>query len=122
MTGIDEAIRRALSEEDARLLERFGADLPLPQQVQDSFRGHLGWLNALSWAIGFVVFGVGLYCGWRFLQTDDTAAMLRWGMGLTLCALAIMLIKLFAWMELEKNAVVREVKRLELQVARLAAR
>jgi hypothetical protein len=122
MTSIDEAIRKALSDEDARLLERFGADLPLPQQLQDSFRGHLGWLNAISWAAGFAIFGGGLYCGWRFLQAPDTAAMLRWAVGLLLCAMGLMLIKLFAWLELEKNAVVREVKRLELQVARLAAR
>jgi hypothetical protein len=122
MTSIDEAIRKALSDEDARLLDRFGADLPLPQQLQDSFRGHLAWLNVLSWAAGFAIFGVGLYCGWRFLQAPDTAAMLRWAVGLLLCAMGLMLIKLFAWLELEKNAVVREVKRLELQVARLAAR
>lgn len=122
MTSIDDAIRRALSDEDAKLLERFGADLPLPQQVQDSFRGHLGWLNALSWLVGVVVFAFGVYCGWRFLAAAAVPDMLRWGMAVLLCALAVMLIKVFAWMEIEKNAVLREVKRLELQVARLAAR
>jgi hypothetical protein len=122
MTGIDEAIRSALSDEDARLLERFGADLPLPQQLQDSFRGHMGLINAISWAAGFVIFGVAVYCGWRFLQAADTAGMLRWAVGLLIAAMALLAIKIFAWMELEKNAVVREVKRLELQVARLAAR
>ena len=122
MTSIDEAIRRALSDEDAKLLERFGADLPLADQVQDSFRGHLGWLNALSWLVGLALFAVGLYCGWRFLAAADTADTLRWGMGVLLSAMGLMLIKIFAWMEIEKNAVVREVKRLELQVARLAAR
>jgi hypothetical protein len=122
MTSIDEAIRRALSDEDAKLLERFGADLPLADQVQDSFRGHLGWLNALSWLVGLALFAVGLYCGWRFLAAAETADTLRWGMGVLLSAMGLMLIKIFAWMEIEKNAVVREVKRLELQVARLAAR
>jgi hypothetical protein len=31
------------------------------------------------------------------------------------------LVKVWFWMELQKNAIVREVKRLELQVASLAA-
>lgn len=122
MTSIDDAIRSALSDEDAKLLDRFRADLPLPQQVQDSFRGHMAWINAVNWAAGFVIFGVGAYCGWRFLQATGAESLIRWGVGVLLCAMAVSLIKVFAWMEFEKNAVVREVKRLELQVARLAAR
>jgi hypothetical protein len=122
MNTIDDAIRSALSEEDARLLERFRADLPLPQQLGDTFRGHMGVWNAISWVMGFVIFALGLYCAWRFLQAPAVEPMLRWGVGLLLCAMAVLGIKLFSWMELEKNAIVREVKRLELQVARLAAR
>jgi hypothetical protein len=122
MNSIDDAIRSALSEEDARLLDRFRADLPLPQQLTDTFRGHMGVWNAISWVMGFAIFALGLYCGWRFLQAPGVESMLRWAVGLLLCAFALHGIKLFAWMELEKNAVVREVKRLELQVARLAAR
>jgi hypothetical protein len=122
MTDIDDAIRGALSEEDARLLERFRADLPLPQQLMDSFRGQLAWLNVLSWIMGFVIFAVGVYCAWRFLTVSDVAAMLRWALGVIIAGMGLQLIKLFSWMEIEKNAIVREVKRLELQVARLSAR
>ena len=35
---------------------------------------------------------------------------------------AVSMLKLWAWMEIEKNCTVREIKRLELQVARLAQR
>ena len=36
-------------------------------------------------------------------------------------AVGLALIKLWSWLELQKNAIVREVKRLEIQVASLAA-
>jgi hypothetical protein len=34
----------------------------------------------------------------------------------------VAILKIWFWMEMHKNAVLREVKRLELQIARLAAR
>lgn len=37
-------------------------------------------------------------------------------------AVAVAMLKIWSWMEMHKNQVLREVKRLELQVARLAAR
>ena len=48
--------------------------------------------------------------------------MLLWGGGAAIGLTALAMVKMWFWMELEKNAIVREVKRLELQVARLVAR
>jgi hypothetical protein len=47
--------------------------------------------------------------------------MLRWGAASALAFAGISLIKVWFWLELQKNAIVREVKRLEVQVASLAA-
>ena len=47
--------------------------------------------------------------------------MLHWGAASALAFAGVPFIKLWFWLELEKNAVVREVKRLEVQVASLAA-
>ena len=48
--------------------------------------------------------------------------MLLWGAGGGLAILALALVKVWFWMELQKNAIVREVKRLELQTALLVSR
>ena len=122
MTQIDEAIRQALSAEDAKVLERYGADQPLPQQIFDVFRGRMGPLNAIVWVVAVALFAVTLWAGWRFLNAPDVAGMLRWGAATGVAVLTLMVIKLWAWMEIQKNAILREVKRLELQVARLATR
>lgn len=122
MTQIDEAIRQALSAEDAKVLERFGADQPLPQQILETFRGQMAPLNVAGWVLGFALFAAILLFAWRFMTAPDLAGMLRWGAAGGLAVIALTMVKLWFWMELQKNAILREVKRLELQVARLAAR
>jgi hypothetical protein len=117
MTNLDQAIRDALSIEDAKALEGSGAGQPLTRQLGDMFKGRLAWMNVIVWIAGFGAFGVLVYCGVRFVVAPDTREMLLWLAGAGLASLAVVMIKTYAWMELQKNAVLREIKRLELQVA-----
>jgi hypothetical protein len=121
MNNLDHAIRQSLSAEDAALLDRLGADQALHQQVLATFEGRLRWFNAAGWVAGLVLFGVASLLTWRFMEAEDVREMLRWGAAAGLAFVGIALIKVWFWMELQKNAIVREVKRLELQVASLAA-
>ena len=121
MTDLDQAIRESLSSEDTELFDRLGADQALHRQVLATFEGQLRWLNAAGWIAGLVLFGVASVSAWRFLQAQELADMLRWGAASALAFAGIALVKVWFWMELQKNAIMREVKRLELQVASLAA-
>ena len=62
-------------------------------------------------------------CGfaWRFVHAPHVGEMLRWGAATALALAGVLLVKVWFWLELQKNAIVREVKRLELQVASVAA-
>jgi hypothetical protein len=121
MNDLDQAIRRSLSEEDADLLDRLGADQTLHRQVLATFEGQLRWWNAAGWLAGLVLFGVASLAALRFVEAHDVGNMLRWGGVSALAFAGIALIKIWFWLELQKNAIVREVKRLEVQVAGLAA-
>ena len=121
MTDLDQAIRESLSAEDAALLDRLGADQALHRQVLATFEGRLRWFNVAGWIAGVVLFGVACVLAWRFLQAAELADMLRWGAASALAFAGLALIKVWFWLELQKNAIVREVKRLEVQVASLAA-
>ena len=48
--------------------------------------------------------------------------MLLWAAACVVCMSGVSMMKVWYWMELNKNAVTREIKRLELQIARLAGR
>jgi len=122
MTTIDQAIRQALSAEDAEFLAKFEKDQPLHEQVFGTFSGSMGALNVFAAIITFAMFGAALYCAWNMFGAEDVRETLLWSVGVVLAMLAVSMLKIYFWMELNKNAVLREVKRLELQIARLAAR
>jgi len=120
MNDLDQAIRQSLSAEDTKLFERLGADQTLHRQILATFEGRLRWFNAAGWIGGAVLFVVACVSAWRFMQAQELRDLLRWGAASALAFAGIALIKVWFWLELQKNAVVRELKRLELQVASLA--
>jgi hypothetical protein len=121
MNELDRAIRQSLSAEDAELFDQLGADQALHRQILDAFASRLRWFNAAGGIAGFVLFAAACVFGWRFWFAQDLQDMLRWGGASALACAGLGLIKLWFWLELQKSAIVREVKRLEVQVASLAA-
>jgi len=121
MNDIDEAIRKTLSAEDAELLARYGADRSLHGQALDMFRGKLKWVNALGGIAGLALFAAGCYFAWRFVHAEELRHMLLWAGVAGLAFLGLALVKIWFWLEIQKNGLVREVKRLELTIASLAA-
>ncbi len=120
MNQLDDAIRQALSAEDAAILDRVGKTPALWDAWFETFRGPFGGLNILGSIFAFVLFGVFVLCAWRFFEAVEARDMVTWGAGAVLSFFAVGMLKLWFWMEMQKNAVIREIKRLELQVARLA--
>lgn len=121
MESIDERIQKALSSEDQAFLARMDANGSFYRDIADTFRGHMRWLNALAWVFAFALFAVAIACGWQFVTQTDLRSMQLWGVGTILAFLGLGLIKLWFWTELQKVSIVREIKRLELQVATLTA-
>lgn len=121
MESIDERIRKALSSEDRAFLEQLDSNGSLYGDIAATFRGHMRWVNAMGWAAGFALFAVAVYCGWQFVTQTDLRSMQLWGAGAMLSAFGVGLIKLWFLMEIQKSAIVREIKRVELQVAGLTA-
>lgn len=122
MTNLDQAIRQALSAEDAEFLAKFEKEQSPFNEAMNTFSGKWGAMNVFAALVTFAMFGATLYCAWNMLQTADVRATLLWGVGVVVTMLAVAMLKMYFWMEMNKNVTLREVKRLELQVARLAAR
>lgn len=122
MSKLDDAIRQTLSAEDAAFLEGLGADQPLHNQLMQTFQGKLAWMNTVGWIAAFALAAVLAYCGWQFVNAPDVREMLLWGGGSALALTGMAMVKVWFWLEIQKNSVVREIKRLELQVARLTSK
>ena len=61
-----------------------------------------------------------LYCS--VFNSEATKDLIKWGVGTMIFLLGVSMLKIFAWMQMDKNALLREVKRLELQVSSLAGK
>lgn len=122
MSDLDDKIRDALRREDAGILDDFGSDPSVFEMMADTFRGRNRRIMALTafWILLFLVLGV--LSAVQFFSAQATRDMLMWALAVIFCVSAVSMMKIMWWMDMNKNAITREVKRLELQIARLAAR
>jgi len=117
MSKLDKMIEDALSAEDRSLFAHYG-ERGLVGEIGGLFSGKMGWWNALTVVIQVILFAGAFYAATKFIAIDDLPAMIRWGALSGLLMLAVSVIKLMHWEEMQANRVIREIKRLQLQIAR----
>ncbi|MDA2933945.1 hypothetical protein MYX82_06335 [Acidobacteria bacterium AH-259-D05] len=122
MRDIDKMIRDTLGAEEAELFESLGGEQGIQEMVIDSFRGKTRWMVALVFVTipAFVVLAV--LATVQFFQVEGVNEMIAWACAFMFCWIAIGMMKVWYWMELNKNTIIRELKRVELQIAQLSNR
>ncbi len=122
MTKLDDAIRDALSDEDRAFLDELEVQPKgMFGEIAAGFSGRLGGWAVLVWVETLVMVGVAVIGLWRLTQAETTLGIALWSLLVVFGMLASAMLKMWYWMHLNTNAVMREMKRVELQVARLAA-
>ncbi len=121
MEQLDDAIRKAMRDDDGAVFDGLGEQSML-EMVIDSFRTRQRWLITIVFFWSFVIFAAAVVCAVQFFRAGTEQEAIAWGFGFVVGMNAVGLLKSWYWMELNKNAVMREVKRMELQLARLSAR
>lgn len=112
MNDLDKKIQAALRGSPGA--DELGHEPNIAEELVATFRGRRRWLNGIAFGWTLVLFLVAVWAGCEFFQADAMRDQLRWG-GLTLlAALAVAMVKIYFWLELHTNRVLREVKRVEL--------
>lgn len=119
--NIDELIKQALSEEESEYLQKLG-DQSLLEEGLDLFKGRRGWISIWIGFVIFVVFIGSIYCAVQFFAVTEVKELMIWGGGFFFGMFMVTSLKIWAWMQMDRNAIIRELKRLELQVAVLNAK
>ena len=121
MNELDRKICETLPPNEAALLGPL--DEPsVWEQVKQMFQGRLWWVSLLV-AVGGGAFWIFMIVSVvYFFQAESVRAMLAWAGGFGLSLIAVSFSRLWFWLMFHRNAVVREVQRVELLVARLAGR
>ena len=116
MTDIDEKIRAALRAEDRELYDELSGEQSLIEQVIASFHSRSRWLIVLVLVYSFVFLGLCVYCAMQFFAATEVKSMIAWACGFCLGMIGVTVLKVWYWMELHRMSVIREIKRLELQI------
>lgn len=121
MNDLDRKIREALAPDEAELLGPPG-DLPVGEQVREMFRGRLRWVSLLVVVGGVAALVLMIASIVYFFRAESTKEQIAWAGGFGLGLIGVSFSRLWFWLLFHRNAVLREVKRVELQLARLSSR
>ncbi|WP_300527837.1 DUF6768 family protein [Maricaulis sp.] len=113
---LDELISEALDDEDRKLLGRYAEPPGFFAQVFSIFSGSLGWVMAIVMIMVPIFFGLFVWTGWNFFQQADVIMALRWGLGSLASLQIILFLRGILLQQVMTNQVLREVKRMELQM------
>ncbi|PWL37514.1 hypothetical protein DKG77_14480 [Flagellimonas aquimarina] len=116
---IDELIKEALTQEEAKFYDDLG-EQNIIEKLGSVFKGKTGWLAIIMNLFNLIIFGLLIFCVVQFLNTEITNELIKWGTGIFACLIFMGMIKLFVWMQMDKNDILRELKRLELQISTLS--
>jgi hypothetical protein len=121
MEDIDKLIKETLNEEEAKFYDDL-EEQNLIQMVFGIFSGKNSWLVIVMSIVQVVFFGIFIYSAIQFFNLEATNDLIKWGVFGTLSLMASSMLKLFSWMQMDKKAIIREIKRLELQVSSLSSK
>ena len=122
MNNIDAKIKRALKATDADLADEFDGDQSMTEMVFDTFRGMQKWMTFLAIFWGLVFMAASVFGIIQLFKAHETREQILWALGVVFCFSAVSLMKIWFWMQMNRNSILREIKRVELQVARLAGK
>ncbi len=118
MNKIDDLIGQALTEEDRALLASHSEPGYLAQAL-GLFRGPMAWVMWMLNVASGVAFLAGAYAIWRMFGTSDPLVAVKWGVASLFLFQVTTLCKTFMGSRMEANRLLRELKRVELQVSLL---
>ena len=118
MNDLDDRIREALEEAGGEL----GEEDSLRSMIGDAYAGRLRWLFVLMTFWQLVFFVGFVWAGVRFFTAATPVDPLFWATIFLMTGVGVSMMKVMHWMMINRNRLLREVKRLELEVARLGKR
>ena len=119
MQDVDRMIGDALDAEERELLRTL-EEPGFFSQAFGIFAGPGGWANAVMMVAQTALFLAGAWAAWNFFEAAEATSQLRWGLPAAVLLILAAVIKMALIPRMETNRVLRELKRVELQLAHLA--
>lgn len=121
MEDIDLLIKETLSQEEAKFYDELD-EQNLFQMLGGLFLGKMKWLILLINIIILVFFVLFVYCVFQFTYADETNELIRWTVYGSFSMLIVGTLKMYLFMQMDKNSIKRELKRIEFQISILSSK
>jgi hypothetical protein len=118
---LDDLIREALAGEDTDALEGL-EDQSAFELLTEVFRGRHRWFAAVGVVVNLALFVMGVGAATAFVNAQDLRSMMLYAGTSALSFGLVLAVKIWYWLEMNRLALTREVKRLELQVVQMSRR
>lgn len=113
---IDQLITESLTREEAEFydsLEEGG----LFQKIGGLYSGKMRWMAIATAIVNTIALIVSVYCLYLIFTVPEATAIIRYTAVMIIAWSFGCMVKLWSWMQMDKNTIIREMKRLEFQVA-----
>ena len=120
--NIDEKIKRELESDIPELDKILVDDEGLFSRLSGSFRGGMKYWIIMIYFLTVVVGIMFLWTGYRFFISTELQEQIFWGICFIVALNMQGYLKQFLFIESNRNSIMREVKRVEIAVARLSAK
>lgn len=117
--NFDKLAKQALSEEEFEFMNN-AEEQNIFEMLMNLYKGKQKWLTLYIMLIIFIAFGFTIWCAVRFFQVEDMKEMMIYGAGAFLGLLMTAMLKFWFWMQMDNQKILRELKRIELQMSIIA--
>ena len=120
MNNIDDQIRSALDKEADKALLEFKRNESFFGLIREVMHATSMRISIFVYCIMLVQTAFAVFFAIRFFRSESTQTQIAWAVGFGIAFMGIGMLKLWIYLLANRNVILREVKRLELQVAKLA--
>jgi hypothetical protein len=92
------------------------------EMAASNFRGRNLFVSIFTTIVSLAILAAMVWCAMRFFQATAVRDMILYAILFMYGSLAVGMLKLWFWLMMIRYSIVREVKRVELQVSMLAER
>ena len=122
MQELDKMIEDALGHEESEVLRRIGGDAGFVERAMGMFGAGMEWMVRFMLFGQALLFFAGVWAAWNFFQAGEPVLQLRWGLPAAVLLLGSLAVKLAVGPPIFHNRVMRELKRIVLQIAHASQR
>ena len=117
MSKLEDEIRNTLlAEDDTDEIKALMEEKSFLAETGSMFKGKMAWTTYVTYIGMLVMFAIGVWGIFQLMEAESPREIAVYALIVNFAFLVVLMNKLWVWMQINKNAAVREILRLELRI------